>query len=279
MIDLQPAPVPDLSEEWIASHRTALVESLSERRRRPIKWVALAGATGVGVTVSSLVLVGGSEPYAFAGWSASPTAATTGQVAAADSTCQAQLTQLGSTNKGIDAASLKAVLSDVRGPYTVTAFSDGGQNEALCVSSPGAIALRWIGRPDTPVSPGAIAIDQISILAREGQPYTLVVGRVGTNVTGVTLSLGNGSSITTTSGSGLLVAWWPGSQTITSANVTTATGVTTQPLNLQGPVLGSPGPKTPPPSVGTPPSSPSGSGNANTVCLIRTCGFGGGDGT
>ena len=72
MIDLQPAPVPELSEEWIVSHQTALVDALSQRRRRPLKWVALAGATGVAATVSTLVLVGGGEQYAFAGWSAFP---------------------------------------------------------------------------------------------------------------------------------------------------------------------------------------------------------------
>jgi len=267
MIDLQPAPVPDLSEEWIVLHRSALVEALSKRRQRPMKWVALAGATGVVATVSSLVLVGGSEQYAFAGWSASPTTPASGQVSSADTNCKAELAQLGSTNKGTDAASLAPELSDVRGPYTVTVFGDGTQNEALCVSAPGATSLRWIGRSGTPAGPGAIAVDQVSFLARDGQPYTLVVGRTGTSVTGVTLSLGDGSNVTTTSGNGLFVAWWPGSQTIASAAVSTATGVTTQTLNLVGP--GNPPPtKSSPPPPGTQ-SSPSG---GNKVCLVHSCG-------
>ena len=93
MIDLQPAPVPELSEEWIASHRTVLVDALTQRRRRPLKWAALVGATGVAASVSTLVLVGGGEQYAFAGWSASPTPPTSGQVSRADTVCQARLAQ------------------------------------------------------------------------------------------------------------------------------------------------------------------------------------------
>lgn len=271
MIDLQPAPVPDLSEEWIASHRAALVNALSQRRRRPMKWAAIAGATGVAATISTLVLVGGSEQYAFAGWSASPTMPATGQVSSADATCHAALAQLGPTNRGSDAASFVPELSDVRGPYTITVFGDGaGRGAALCVSAPGATSLRWIDESGPPVTPGAIAIDQVSLLARDGQPYTLVVGRTGSGVTGVTLTLGDGSNVTTTSGDGILVAWWPWNQTIASAAVSTATGVSTQPLDLPGPLSQVSGTKSPPPLPGTQ-SSTSGAQGNSTVCLVHSC--------
>ena len=55
-----------------------------------------------------------------------------------------------------------------------------------------------------------------------------VVGRTGAGVRGVTVSPGDGNSVTTTSGNVLFVAWWPGSQTISSAAVATANGVSTQ---------------------------------------------------
>jgi hypothetical protein len=268
MIDLQPAPVPVLSEEWIASHQTALVAVLSQRRRRPLRWVALAGATGAAATVSSLVLVGGSEQFAFAGWSPSPTSPASGQVTSADATCQAHLAQVPpSSNKGADAASLVPELSDVRGPYTVTVFGGGTGNGALlCITTPdGNSALRWIMQSGAPVSSGAIAVDQVSILARDGQPYTLVEGRTGDAVTGVTLVLGNGSDVTATSGGGVFVAWWPGSETINSAIVSTASGVSTQTVNLPGPGIPAP-PKSPPPSSNGTQSScvP----NANVACSI-----------
>ncbi len=266
MIDLQPAPVPELGEEWITSHQAALIAVLPQRRSRPRKWVALAGATGVAATVSSLVLVGGGEQSAFAGWSASPTPPAAGQLTAADAVCQAHLVQLPpAANKGTDPASLVPELSDVRGPYTVTVLGNGTQNGALCIAAPnGNTALRWIMRSGAPVGTGAIAVDQVSILARDGQPYTLVEGRTGDGVTGVTLALGNGNEVTTTSGNGVFVAWWPGSQLITSAIVATATGSSTQTLNLPGPGI-PPSPKSPPPSSG---SQSSCIPDANVACAV-----------
>jgi hypothetical protein len=268
MIDLRPAPVPELSEEWMASRRTALVGALSRRQHRPMRWVGLAGATGVAATVSTFVIAGASAPSAFAGWSAAPTAPATGQLTAADADCQARLAQavqFPPSNKSSDAASLVPELNDVRGPYTVTVYTDGGRNGALCVSAPGAILLRWFALSGAPVGPGTIAVDRVSFLDRDGQTYTLVVGQTGTGVTAVTLALGNGSDVTATSGDGLFVAWWPGSESVTSAAVTTGGGVSTQQLDLPAPPVGT---KTPPPGAGT---QPSGSSGNSTVCLIRAC--------
>ena len=152
-------------------------------------------------------------------------------------------------------------LSDVRGPYTVTVFGNGTASGALlCITTPdGNSALRWLMQSGTPVSAGAIAVDQISILARESQPYTLVEGRTGDGVTGVSLVLGNGSKVTATSGNGVFLAWWPGSQSITSAIVSTATGVSTQTVNVPGPGIPSS------PKISTAVSS------RNTVVLRSEC--------
>jgi hypothetical protein len=271
MIDLQPAPVPELSEEWIASHQTALIAVLSQRRRRPFKWVALAGATGLAATVSSLILLGGSEQSAFAGWSPSPTPPASGQLTSADAGCQAHLAQLPpSSNKGAGAAYLVPGLSDVRGPYTITVFGNGTGGGALCITTPdGNSALRWIMQSGVPVGTGAIAVDQVSVLARDSQPYTLVEGRTGDGVTGVTLALGSGSRVTATIGNGVFVAWWPGSESVTSAIVSTATGVSTQTLNLPGPDTPS-SPKSPPPS---PPGTQSSCvPSVNVACSVATAG-------
>lgn len=251
MIDLRPAPVPELSEEWIASHQTALTAALSQRRPRPLKWVTLAGATGVAATISSLVLVGGGAPSAFAGWSASPTSPASGQLASADADCQAALGQLpASSNQGAAATSLVPAVTDVRGPYTVTVFVNRAGSGALsCITTPdGNSALRWITPSGASVGTGAVAVDQVSVLARDSQPYTLVVGRTGDGVTGVTLVLGNRSDVTATSGNGVFVAWWPGSEAITAAIVSTAAGSSTQTINLPGPGIPS-SPKSPPPSA------------------------------
>ena len=249
MIDLQPAPVPELSEEWIASHQTALIAVLSQRRRRSLKWVALAGASGAAATISSLVLVGGNAQSAFAGWSPSPTPPASGQLTTADAGCQARLAQLpSSSNKGTDGASLVPEVSDVRGPYTITVLGNGTGSDALCITTPdGNSALRWILPSGPPVGAGAIAVDQDSTSARDGQPYTLVEGRAGDGVTGVTLVLGTGDQVTATVANAVFVAWWPGSESVTSAIVTTPTGASTQTVNLPGPGIPT-SPKSPPPS-------------------------------
>jgi hypothetical protein len=243
MTQLQPARVPDLSDEWIAAHRAALLDTLAHRRRRPLRWMALGGATATAAAVSTLVLVGGSPQPAFAGWSASPTAPATGELTTADSVCQARLAQaaaMAPTSKGpapASAASMVPELSDVRGPYTVTVFGNGTPDGVLCISSPNAVSLRWVGGQSAPAGAGAIAVDQLSVLARDSQPYTLVVGRTGVGVDGVTLVLGDGSHVTATSGSGRFVAWWPGSQTIVSAALSSVSGDTTQVLDVPGPEL------------------------------------------
>jgi hypothetical protein len=234
MIDLQPAPVPTLTDEWIVSHRSALVEALEPRHHGPVKWVTFAGAAGVAATVSALVLLGGAQQSAFAGWSASPTAPATGQVSAAESDCQAQLAHPRFVPAGANAVPMRPELSDVRGPYTTTLFGDGTKNEVLCVSASGNAALQWIAQSGTPVNPGNIVADKV-YLASDGQPYTMLIGRTGSDVTGVTLSLAKGGTVTATSGNGFFLAWWPGSDAVTSATVETPTGTSTQPLSLAGP--------------------------------------------
>lgn len=179
-------------------------------------------------------------PTTFLGWSAAPTTPAIGQLTAADTSCQTSLVQLPPIKKGTAGVSLVPELNDVRGPFTVTVFGDGTQNEALCLPTSNAppssnAAIRWFATSGTPPSPGMIVVDQVSYSTRDGQPYTLVVGRIGTGVTGVTLSLTNGDNVTTRSGSGLFVAWWPGSQPITSAVVAMASGTSTRMLNLPGP--------------------------------------------
>jgi hypothetical protein len=250
MIDLTPAPVPQLDADWVTSHRDSLVAALSERRRHPLRWAGMAATTGVAATVASLLLVGGGETYAFAGWSPVPTAPAGSQLSSAQTTCLARLAQaaqLPPSNKGPapGAAPYTPELNDVRGPYTLTVLGDGGPGAALCISAPNATSLRWVTASGPAPDPGAITVDQVSLLARDGQPYTLVQGRVGTGVTGVNLTLGDATQVLATSGDGLFTAWWPGTQSLSSAAITSAAGTSTQALNLSGPPDPAQ-PKTPP---------------------------------
>lgn len=252
MIDLQPAPVPELSEEWIVAHRAVLVDVLGAERHRPLKWVAMAGATGVAAAISTLLLVSGTSQNPFVGWTAAPTPPATGQLTSADADCQSALAQLPPTPDGAAGpASLVPELSDVRGPYTVTVFGNDTGTEVVCVAAPdGNSTLRRITGPDAPVAPGAIRVDQISVLPDSRLVYTVVEGRTGEGVTGVTLDLADGSQVTATTGNGVFLAWWPGSQTVSSATVSTAGGTTSSPIPL-----------------GTPSVS-----GGNAVCHFQNCG-------
>ena len=61
-------------------------------------------------------------------------------------------------------------------------------------------------------------------------PYTLVDGRVGPGVTGVTLVLDDGQDVVTTVADGWFVAWWPDGAGATSAQVASASGTTIETL-------------------------------------------------
>ena len=61
-------------------------------------------------------------------------------------------------------------------------------------------------------------------------PYTLVEGRAASGVTGVTLVRDDGQDVVATVDDGWLIAWWPGSATATSAQVSTASATTSEAL-------------------------------------------------
>jgi hypothetical protein len=109
----------------------------------------------------------------------------------------------------------------------------------MCVSGPSINSsaqansqMRSIGGQPVLPEAGQIAVDRLQAeSANDGQAYTIAEGSVGSGVTAATLVLSDGSDVVTTTGNGLFLAWWPGSAVVTSANLTTATGTTTQPIS------------------------------------------------
>ncbi len=73
--------------------------------------------------------------------------------------------------------------------------------------------------------------------------FTVVDGQIDPGVTGVTLVLSDGDHVQATTGNGWFVAWWPGSTGADSAQITSASGTSTQTLTLGTP------PTAPPPSA------------------------------
>src|ERR1035438_3400879 len=76
--------VPTLSDEWVAQRTQHIVEEIATPTTRRNRRFGLTGVSGVTATTAVLVgLLGGWATPAFAGWSAQPTAPSTGQLSAA----------------------------------------------------------------------------------------------------------------------------------------------------------------------------------------------------
>ena len=252
---------------------------------------ALAGAATAGTALA--VVLGGSTP-AYAGWSATPTAATAPSPAA-DASCQSQLsgTHAGPAGASLGAGAWQSVLTDVRGPFTVALFQDDGAYAACFTSSSftevnqvsagsgsgaqsgstsvqernahggGAPGSGFSGMVVDGTSSGDLQhVTQTHLSISGDGPYTLVEGRTASGVTGVTLVRDDGQDVVATVDDGWLVAWWPGSATATSAQVTTQSGTTSEALQpdvgVPIPPPSSPGSCMPGASAGTPSSGSSG---------------------
>ena len=259
----------------------------------------LASAGTAGAVVS--VVLGGAAP-AYAGWSAAPTTASSAPSPAAAASCQSQLTSTpsGSDGSSLGTGPWENVLTDVRGPFTVALFQNDGAY-ASCFTGPSFTETNMVGsgsssggtvglaRGSASIGastasgsgggPGGGGMSSVSLggttasgdlthatqshlSTTTGGPYTLVDGRAATGVTGVTLVLDDGQDIVTTVADGWFVAWWPDTASATAAQVTTASGTTTE--SLLWPQHGPSGPPVPGTSgaTGNSGSSVSGSGNA-----------------
>jgi hypothetical protein len=234
------------------------------RRRWPLTVGLLGTASGTAALVSVLML-GGPSP-AFAGWSATPRYLTAAQTAATQNDCRANLPT------SLAQGSWTQVATDTRGPYTVAVYKSGTtlascltgpsfttvQAESLTsdnamVSASGGPAPGTAGSSTGRLSSGG-EIEQLLVShfsEAENGPYTVAEGRLEPGVSAVTLVLGNGQDVTATSGSGWLVAWWPGSDDVTAAQITSTSGTVTVPLSEMPsptpprlPGNGSPGSKT-----------------------------------
>ncbi len=219
-------------------------------RRTPLALATITGAAAAAVLVVLLVGLSTGPPRAFAGWSAAPTHAAGAQLRRAVSVCGSLLGSVARRRRepGAHAGTRdplppplptrgwKVVLLDTRGPYTTVVLeADRGRVVSTCfVDRRGqASAGTSVGvRPPAPVPPGRIAFatsGSTSTPVDEGsRHFSMVVGRTGAGVTGVTLRLNNGTRVTASRAHGWFLAWWPGSHGLSATEVTTATGTRTQ---------------------------------------------------
>jgi hypothetical protein len=187
------------------------------RRRWPTVAIGVGLAATAATVAAAVSLVGGAG-NAFAGWTPQPTAPTRTQLAAADAYCTANVPFPG----------LPLKLVDARGPFTFTVYSDGSSYD-FCTTGPSfENASGWRSSPPVTVPAGRLFLWAEHTTDDSGQPYTFLIAQAADDVSAASLTLDDGSMVFASVEGGWAVAWWPGSQQVTSAELTTPSGVQTQ---------------------------------------------------
>ncbi len=174
------------------------------RSRSLTSWPALGGlgVTTAGVAAALAILLGSSAAPAFAGWTANPTAPQHGQLTAAQQDC--------------GASSGSPVLTDTRGPYTASIYSDG----STCVEGNGiTISSSGHGGSTSSIPAGTIDLNGAGESDSDGNALTMVYGQIGAGVIAATIARDDGTSVQATVQNGWYLAWWPGTERAVTAQV------------------------------------------------------------
>jgi|HubBroStandDraft_3_1064219.scaffolds.fasta_scaffold59077_1 hypothetical protein len=239
--------IPPRSERFLgADYRPR-----SSRLRMTTTLGPLVAVAGVGVTVAVIGLGNGAS-RAFAVWSASPTSPASGQTAAAEAVCRADMPSSSQIQKANSEAGgpkasepgpsvspngLPAALVDTRGAYTFVLLGASGER-AACLIGPWPTSKPLFSSTSYGASPSSSpASDQIGDLSfgfgrlTDEEGLLSVTGRVGEGVSGVTLILHDGTRVTTRIAQGWFLAWWPGTDQALSAEVQGSAGSSMIDLN------------------------------------------------
>lgn len=187
------------------------------RRLRPRMAIGGGLVTSAGAMAVALSLAGGTS-NAFAGWTRQPTAPTRAQLADANAYCTQNEAFPGMTVQLIDA----------RGPFTFEIRSDGATNDFCTVGPDFSNSSGWRSSPPVIPAAGQLFVWADHTSTDSGQPYTFAIAQAGDGVSAASLTLDDGSSVTATVQNGWVVAWWPGSAHLASAQLTTPSGTRTQ---------------------------------------------------
>ena len=179
------------------------------RQRRPHRVPAIGafGTAAIAATIAVVVSLSSGAAPAFAGWQATPKAAAAAPPA-------------GQCGQGLGAP----VLTDARGPYTAAIYAQS-DTTAVCLSGNNI----FMSSSSTTTQQFTVAAGQLQFsggMTRDsaGDQLTLADGRTGAGVIGVAFELSDGTTVQATVSGGWYMAWWPGSATATTAEVTTTSG-------------------------------------------------------
>jgi hypothetical protein len=101
-------------------------------------------------------------------------------------------------------------------------------NGSTCVDGNGITISSSSGGGTSATAPGEIELNGAGQSDSDGHALTMVDGRIGAGVTGVTIARSDGTSVQATVKNGWYLAWWPGTEHATTAQVTSATGTSAQ---------------------------------------------------
>jgi len=192
------------------------------RRLRPPLAIGALTAAGTAGALAVVVSLTAGASSAFAGWTPKPTPPAPGQLATAQASCEGGQSPI---------SGLPLKLADTRGPFTFSVYAND-TSSATCIKGPSFVSVSG-SMASTAVNPPA---DQIMLSSEHqtnhGQGFSFAEGRTGAGVSGVTLTLDDGTNVQATVGGGWFVAWWPGDREIKSADLATSTGAVTQTFNL-----------------------------------------------
>jgi len=114
----------------------------------------------------------------------------------------------------------RPVALDSRGPFTLALFARGEKLAACLQGAAGGNAISMGSASPGPVPAGRIAVDDVYGSGAIGGPSsTAIEGRVASDVSGVSLTLSDGTTVQATVASGWFVAWWPSSARVRTALV------------------------------------------------------------
>lgn len=185
------------------------------RDRRHVPLVSALGAGGLAAAaavIAAVELTGGAAP-AFAGWKATPTAPAPGQLAQAQQVCAG----LGTP-----------VLTDTRGPYTVSIYVGAGARHVCLTGNGISMESSGAGTSGSSIGTGQVELGEHGLQDSSGNALVIVDGEVGSGVTAVTIDRVDGSSVQASVTDGWYLAWWPGNVVAAGVEVTTASGTSTE---------------------------------------------------
>ncbi|MBV9604015.1 MAG: hypothetical protein JO027_02845 [Solirubrobacterales bacterium] len=195
----------------------------TRRIRPPVAIGAMASAAAAAGTLAMIISLGAGASSAFAGWTAKPTKAAPGQLAAASAACQRSQSSV---------AGLPLALADTRGPFTFAVYANR-TSIASCMQGPSFVSLSE-SQSSSPVSVPAdrVMLSSAHRSQRGGKAFGFAYGRTGAGVSAVALVLDDGTEVQATVDNGWFIGWWPSGAQLKAADLTTPTGSATQTFDL-----------------------------------------------